>query len=249
MNGTLTTKSYWETYYENKEVDCGEIDRLGSIYDRYWSICINRRTKSVIEIGAFPGRFLSYVAKEFGLHPTALDYQADLTLIEENLHASGIKTYDLINEDFLSWQPKAGYDLVISIGFVEHFDNYYEVIAKHCKILNEGGSVFFQVPNKRLLRKLYGTVADRANLKAHNLDVMSLEVFRNAALRNDMRVEILEYFGPFQFGLHGENRNAFRQLVFHLFRFVFKTLGLNSVVEKYPSKFWSASIICVMKKR
>lgn len=248
-NRSITDRTYWESYYSTKEANTDEVKKLGHVYDKYWPICINSQTKSVIEIGAFPGRYLAYVAKTFDLRPTALDYQSDLTTIAANFRALGIEEFDLLNEDFLDWDCQDTFDFVMSIGFVEHFTNFEDVIAKHCAILNKGGAVFFQIPNKRLLRWLYGCLADRSNLAAHNLNVMSLDVFRQAAVRNNMTIEVLEYFGPFQFGLHGANRNALRLSFFHLFRIVFKKLKLNSVVERFPSRFWSASIICVMRRR
>lgn len=249
INNEITNKPYWELYYKNKTVDIDVIKNTGKVYDHYWSTCINEKTASVIEIGAFPGRYLAYLADKYKLHPTGLDFQSDLSLIEQTFEALGIKDYGLINEDFLKWEAKTKYDLVLSIGFVEHFENYEEVIAKHFQILNENGEVFFQIPNKRYLRKWYGMIADRENLKAHNLRVMSLKVFEQAAIKNGMEIKTLEYFGPFQYALHGMGNNAFRKFMFNASRFLFKTLKLNRLVEKYPSKFWSASIICILKKK
>lgn len=248
-NNEMTDRYYWEQYYKGKSLDLDAIETIGKVYDKYWSVCVDEKTKSVLEIGAFPGRYLTYVSNKYNLRPTGLDFQSDLTLIDKTLRAFGINDFDLINEDFLQWKPSTTYDLVLSIGFVEHFENYDEVISKHSEILNKGGALFFQIPNKRYLRKWYGQIADSDNLKAHNLKVMSLDVFKLAASQNNMEIEILEYVGPFQYGLHGDQMNAFRKLSYKAFKFLFKTLKLNNLVEKYPSKFWSASIICVMRKK
>ena len=248
-NNEITSQSYWEHYYQNNIVNHELNKSLGDIYDKYWTICVNERTKSVIEIGAFPGRYLAYVAKKFNLYPTGLDFQSDLTQIKRNLHASGVFSYELINEDFLKWETKKKYDLVLSFGFIEHFKNYNEVIAKHFQLLNKGSKVFFVIPNKRYLRKWYGLIADRENLKAHNLEVMSVDIFKRAAIQNNMEIEVLEYFGPFQYALHGDTPNTFRNLVYNSFRILFKKFNLNSLVVKYPSKIWSSSIICIMKKK
>jgi 2-polyprenyl-3-methyl-5-hydroxy-6-metoxy-1,4-benzoquinol methylase len=249
FNNEITDKPYWEEYYKKQTADINLIRQNGKVYDKYWSICIDTKTKSVIEIGAFPGRYLSYVADKYNLKPTGLDFQSDLSVIKKNFQVFNIDDYELINEDFLEWKPNKKYDLVLSIGFVEHFKNYEEVITKHFHLMGKNSKIFFHVPNKRYLRKLYGQIADRENLKVHNLEVMSFDVFKRIAEKHNMEIEVLEYFGPFQYGLHGEKPNFLRQFFFQSFRFLFKKLKLNSLVEKHPSKLWSSCIICIMKKK
>ncbi len=244
----ITTKEYWESYYKKSKPIKEKIIQIGSSYDKYWSVFIEKENQTVIEIGATPGNYLAYLSSKYNLYPVALDFQSDTSKISESLEIMGVTDYEIINEDFTSWKPNQEYDRCISLGFIEHFENYFEIIKKHCELLKVGGKVFFTVPNLRFFRKLYGQIADRDNLKAHNLKVMSLDVFRKAAIQNNMEIELLEYVGPFQFGLHGE-LNTFRKIVYKSSRLLFKTLKLSNLTEKYPSKFWSASIICVMRKK
>jgi len=39
------------------------------------------------------------------------------------------------------------YDLVCSFGFIEHFENFLEIIALHDKILKQGGQLIITTPH------------------------------------------------------------------------------------------------------
>ncbi len=245
----LTNKNYWENYYSKSSVSIENLV-IGKTYDHYWDLIFKSDLKTVIEIGAFPGRYLTYVADKYKLEPTAFDFQTDLSIINEYFKLCNIKKYEIISADFFDYSFDKRFDLVMSIGFVEHFENFNQVLKMHCELVNDDGYIFIQVPNKRYLRYFYGFIADYENLKAHNLKVMNKRVF--SSVLNEMGFELLaiDYTGPFQFTLHNYNgRKNFRFLIYKLFRLIFKTFGLNKIVEKFPSKFWSASIVVVGRKK
>jgi hypothetical protein len=119
----------------------------------------------------------------------------------------------------------------------------------HCELVNENGYIFIQVPNKRHLRYFYGILADYKNLKAHNLKAMEKSIYKNVLDKMGFEILAIDYIGPFQYAIHNYNGEFnFRFLIYKLFRFLFKTIGLNKIVEKFPSKFWSASIVVVGRK-
>jgi hypothetical protein len=64
--------------------------------------------------------------------------------------------------------------VVTSFGFVEHFNNYEEVIVKHCELVAPNGYLIITMPNFRYMQWLYHWMFDRANLRIHNTDVMNL---------------------------------------------------------------------------
>lgn len=193
---------------------------------------------------------MTYVADKYKLEPTAFDFQTDLGIIHEYFKLSSIEKYEVISADFFEYSFDKKFDLVMSIGFVEHFENFNQVLKMHCDLVNENGYIFIQVPNKRYLRYFFGVIADYENLKAHNLKVMNKRVFKNVLNEMGFEVLSLDYTGPFQFTIHNHNgRKNIRFLIYKLFRFIFKTIGLNKIVEKFPSKFWSASIVVVARKK
>jgi cyclopropane fatty-acyl-phospholipid synthase-like methyltransferase len=245
----LTSKNYWENYYHKSIVSLDNL-KIGRTYDAYWDLIFESDVKNVIEIGAFPGRYLTYVADKYKVEPTAFDFQTDLGIINEYFKLCNIEKYNVISADFFEYSFEKKYDLVMSIGFVEHFENFNKVLSMQCELVNEGGFIFIQVPNKRYLRYFFGILADSENLKAHNLKVMDKRVFKNVLDEMGFEILALDYTGPFQFTLHNDNgKKNFRFLIYKIFRLIFKTFGLNKIVEKFPSKFWSASIVVVGRKK
>jgi trans-aconitate methyltransferase len=243
----LTNKSYWENYYHKSQVSRQQIEQVCGRYDLFWDQLVaacNQPPKSIIEIGAYPGRYIAYLADRYELEATALDYNSDRTKIEEAFQTMGVTRYDIIQADFLKYEPIRQYDLVISNGFIEHFENYDEVLDRHCKYLAPGGSMLVMIPNKRYLREWYGRVVDYENLKMHNLSCMNLKTFRRFSERNNLDVLSLGYFGGFPYSVH-QKLNFGQKIIHHAFRRVFKYL--NPSIEKRPNKYLSGSIVGIFR--
>jgi len=244
----ITTKSYWESYYSETSANSEQIKRICRPYDLYWEAMVtacSKTPKSIIEIGAYPGRYLAYLASKYGLHPTALDYNSDKSKIKAAFRAMGIDDYEIIQEDFLTFDSDKQYDLVVSIGFIEHFNNYNEVLDKHANLLAPGGSMVVMIPNKRFFRKYYGILCDYSNLKAHNLKCMRLTVFEEFAKRNELEVVHLDYWGGFPYSVH-QTLNFGQKIIYKGTRLFFKKL--NPIIARFPNKFLSSTIIGVFHK-
>ncbi len=205
---TLTSKKYWEDYYKSSNTKKEGIIRICSKYDDRFDTLVETCTRppeTVIEIGAYPGRFLAYISSKYLLKATALDFNSDKSKILDSFAAmKGSELEEIIQADFLQYEPTRQYDLVLSNGFVEHFLNFDEVLNRHLDYLKPGGAMLIMIPNKRYLRKYYGLLVDQANLKAHNLKCMHIKVFRDFALRNDLSIKYLSYYGGFAYRVHQE---------------------------------------------
>ena len=239
----FTQQEYWEKYYSAQKPDVKRINKIVGEYDLYWQKLIDscdHKPESIIEIGAYPGRYLAYLSKKYSLKPTALDYNSDTSKIEECFASFGIEDFELIQADFLNHTTNQKYDIVISNGFVEHFEDFNTVMDLHCKYLSPGGTMLIMIPNKRFLRKYYSYLVDLDNLKIHNLKVMNLEIFRSFAARNSLNIEFLNYYGGFNFNVH-QKLNFFQKLIHRSFRFTFKKI--NPFLAKNPSPYYSSTII------
>ena len=244
-----TDKEYWESYYRDSPIRVETVKRIVGEYNTYWDKLIascSRRPETIIEIGAYPGRYLACLADKYLLKPTALDYNSDVSKIEACFRAFGVSEYTLVQEDFLNYRPDRKYDLVLSNGFAEHFTNYDEVLDRHCSYLAPGGAMLIMIPNKRFLRKYYGLLTDRANLRIHNLDIMRLEVFRNFGMRNHLKTEFIGYHGGFNYNTHQE-LNPVQKGIKRFFRLCFSRL--NPWIRKHPNKYLSSTIIAIYSKR
>ena len=245
----LTDKEYWEKYYSKSSTDRKNIINVVSAYDAYWDILINsnenKLEKSIIEIGGYPGRYLAYLSDKYNLTPTCLDFNSDTTKVKTNMATFEISDYEIIQADVLQYKPLQKYDIVISNGFIEHFEDYATVLDNHYNYLKEGGTMLVMIPNKRGLRKIYGYLVDYKNLKAHNLNCMRKETFQQFANNNNLILLRNEYFGGFPFSVH-QQLNFFQKLIYKTTRLIFKKV--NPYLEKNPSKLYSSAIIAVFKK-
>ena len=244
----LTTQSYWETYYKAKHTDKSHIVNVCSFYESFWDALITKKNKgeTLIEIGGYPGRYLAYLASVYSVKPTCLDYNSNISQIEDSFKTMEVEDYEIIKADFTKHQPEQLYDNVVSNGFIEHFENYDEILDLHCKCLKPGGKMLIMIPNKRYLRKIYGYLCDYENLKIHNLKCMRLSVFKNFANRNNLKVDTLQYYGGFPFSVH-QKLNIFQKVIHKGMRFIFKG-RTNNYLIKHPSKYFSATIIGVFEK-
>lgn len=245
---TLTSRKYWEDYYKLNNIRKDEIIRVCSRYDDLFDIMVDSCSylpETIIEIGAYPGRFLAYLSAKYSLKATALDYNSDKNKIRDSFTAMGGKLEEIIQEDFLKYEPSKKYDLVLSNGFIEHFVNFTEVLDRHLKYLKPGGAMLIMIPNKRYLRKIYGLLVDRANLKVHNLKCMELNVFSNFARRNKMIIKHLSYRDGFAYRVH-QKLNITQKVIYKITRAIFKRL--NPFLEKHPHSLYSGSIVGIFQK-
>jgi len=243
-----TDKNYWQNYYHNINVDKNQIISICSKYDKYWDILFKackHDPKSILEVGAYPGRFIAYVASKYQLKPTALDFIPDSTKIERSFKEMGVSDYEIITDDINSHIPGRKYDLIISLGFIEHFEDYKSVLNKHADMLEDGGAILIIIPNKRGLRKLYGFLCDKKNLEAHNLKCMNKKTFKEFSINNNLKVHLLTYYGSFQYGVH-QKLNYFQLFIYHFVRLL--SIKFKPYIEKYPSWIYSAGIIAIYSK-
>ena len=100
-----TDKKYWQKYYQNTNVDKKQIIAICSKYDKYWDMLFRvckHKPKTILEMGAYPGRFIAYVASKYSLKPTALDFNPDRKKIEKSFKEMGINKYNIIQENLIS---------------------------------------------------------------------------------------------------------------------------------------------------
>lgn len=248
MENNLTTQDYWEDFYRHSPSNRKHIVTLGSRYDSFWDLLVseNPKGKSIIEIGGYPGRYLAYLADKYKVEPTSLDFNSDTPQIQKSFASMGISKYHLFEKDFNKYVPEKLYDCVYSLGFIEHFENYNEILDKHLDYLKPGGRLLVMVPNKKYFRKLYGYLVDYKNLKAHNLKCMNPKTFKDFGLRNNLTLLSVEYIGGFPYTVH-QKLNFLQNLIYKSTRIIFKNL-VNPYLEKHPSKYLSSGLVAIYEK-
>jgi 2-polyprenyl-3-methyl-5-hydroxy-6-metoxy-1,4-benzoquinol methylase len=137
---------------------------------------------SVLEVGCAPGKSLAWVAKVLGARVAGIDYsERGIEVATELLDALGVEA-DLRCEDvFATTFAPGGFDLVYSVGLVEHFDEPARVIESHVRLTKPGGSTLVLVPN---YGGIYGRLQryfDPDNLAIHNLAIMDEPALKSLA--------------------------------------------------------------------
>jgi SAM-dependent methyltransferase len=150
----------------------------------------------VFEIGCAPGRWLVWYAERFAANVTGLEYSArGVELTRNNLRAAAV-TGDVVEGDFfsneLSFEP---FDLVLSLGFIEHFDDIAQAFARHAKFVKRGGRLVVGMPNYRGVTGFFQRWADPAHLRLHNQDAMDPGRYQSFASDNDLRLDDTRFIG------------------------------------------------------
>ena len=148
----------------------------------------------VLDIGCAPGKTLAWAAKIRMAEVTGVDYSANGIRISrwlfEQMKIDGVF---LCEDIFQTTLPEATFDVVISSGFIEHFEDPAEIIDVHIKHVKPGGVVLITIPN---YGGIYGSLQNffnPDNLHLHNLNMMSIDALKKMALNNNYTKNIKAY--------------------------------------------------------
>jgi SAM-dependent methyltransferase len=148
----------------------------------------------VLEAGCAPAKWLVFYAERFGARVTGIEYTPrGAELSRRNLAAAG-RDGEIIEGDFFAVEPRPS-DLVLSLGFIEHFDDLDAAFARHVAFLAPGGRLAIGVPNYTGLLGAIQHAADPEHLALHNRAAMDPELYRAQAARHGLRVERQVYLG------------------------------------------------------
>lgn len=141
----------------------------------------------VLEIGFAPGKLLAYLAARRAAAVAGIDFLKSGVQVAERLFRElGIQG-DLRCEDlFHSSFPDGAFDVVYSLGVVEHFDNPRLVVEHHVRLLRPGGVGLIAIPNYGGLYGQFQSWLDPANLAMHNLEIMNLDALKALASGPDV---------------------------------------------------------------
>ncbi|MGH8372258.1 MAG: class I SAM-dependent methyltransferase [Gammaproteobacteria bacterium] len=178
-------------------------------YDDYllWDVILprfleNRTGQSVVEIGSAPGDFLVALHQRFGLVPYGIEYSpigADLnrrTFTEAGLNPNHVVEADVLAPDTCT-KYQEFFDVVVSRGFIEHFTDPADVIARHLDLLKPGGLLIVGIPNLRGLNYLLSSIFDRHVVAMHNLTIMTRDHLAALFPDNLVMPAFCNYYGTF----------------------------------------------------
>ncbi len=124
-----------------------------------------------LEIGCGGSIWMPHVARRYGWSVAGLDYsEAGQAACRRHLAAAAVEA-ELVRADLLdpAFRPPGRYDAVFSLGFLEHFSDVEEMIARVAACLRPGGLYLAWIPNatgaaERISRRLDAGAGRRARI-------------------------------------------------------------------------------------
>lgn len=221
----------------NKKLDC--------LFRRF----LEKSNKKILEIGCARGKQLIYFAREFGYDVYGIDYSPKgVELANQNLKSAGIDGTILCEDVFITSFKEESFDIVYSMGLIEHFQNPSDIIDAHIKLLKKGGKLIMTVPNFSgvfylTLIKVLGK--KRELLATHNLSIIDKEALNEALRGRGIKILTLNYFGPIDFTLAFSGVRV--RLVLYLMHFLNQVAGYMTFFMP-PSRYFSPYLVLVGEK-
>jgi SAM-dependent methyltransferase len=155
----LTTAEFWgESFWKLEQEPLPEVtfDPLNAEFAEFHARLqrllpgdgpSGRRT--CLEIGCTPGRYLWYLWKYYGYEPHGIEYVAEAAeRSQELLRQAGVPAHVTHADLFTFAVPdEERFDLVLSVGLIEHFRDIGPPLARHVALTRPGGRLLIIVPN------------------------------------------------------------------------------------------------------
>lgn len=197
MPNKLTTKEFWINPNEETQFSRHTDHGIDVLIKKYIPTTKNG---DCLEIGSYPGPFLSTFG-DLGYTLNGIDFHPDNTVGLPNwLQGQGYKIGKFTCEDFFDFNPPMQYDVVASFGFIEHFENFREVIKTHAALVKEDGYLIITTPNFRGgIQNWLHRNFDKKNLALHNTGSMDPVKWKEQLQSEGFEVMYHDYFGDFWF--------------------------------------------------
>jgi len=179
----LASKESWEKRWQQQDLRIEFDPKIAMFVDlhRIFNTYIPKgRNLRFIEIGAYPGQYLWYFHRFFSHQVYGLEYTNDAFLRMQKHPSLREINAKFINADFFEYQPNPAelWDVVASFGFVEHFTDTREVVARHFEFVKPNGLVIIVIPNHA---GLCGTIMKYVDIKKHKThNLMSYDDLENS---------------------------------------------------------------------
>jgi SAM-dependent methyltransferase len=203
-SAALTDPGYWDRYWaavslprEHRRTPRAHyLNAILDVFDRFLPA---DATLTAAEIGGAPGQYLAYLHRSLGYRVTCIDYsRTGCTKTVENFRLLGIGG-DVIQGDITAdVGDLPTFDVVYSLGLIEHFSDRLPVVERHVRLVRPGGYLVLGVPNFRGLTGWFMRVLAPSTYATHEIAAMDLDGWRAFEEAFDLRVLWKDYVGGFE---------------------------------------------------
>jgi SAM-dependent methyltransferase len=146
----------------------------------------------VLELGCAPARWLVWYAERFGALSVGLESSSmGASISRRNLVAAGVPGE--IHEGDLLTADLGTFELVLSLGVIEHFTDVRAAFAQHAAFVKRGGRLVLGMPNFRGLTGFFQRWADPEQLALHNQAAMDVRLYEGLAAKHGLRMDAVRY--------------------------------------------------------
>jgi SAM-dependent methyltransferase len=212
----LTQKDDWSPDYETDDVarrldDIEQFYRANKNIRDLWDFVLlpilrEAGARSAVEIGSAPGQNLVELAKGLAVTPFGIEYTEEGARLNRQLFLRNSISPDNVHcEDFFSPAIDAlrgSFDVALSFGFVEHFDDPIIVIKRQIDLCRTGGYVVIVIPNLQGLYYWWNRFFNPHVIETHNIAMMKDNAFfKMCESIGNLQVVFRGLVGAFDYGL------------------------------------------------
>lgn len=200
----LTGAEYWDRYWSRVTLprEYRHTPRayyLNAILDVFDGWLPTDAGLSAAEIGGAPGQYLAYLHRKLGYRVTCIDF-SDIGCVKtaENFRLLGIPG-DVIQADITAdVGALPAFDVVYSLGLIEHFADRRRVVENHVRLVKPGGYLVLGVPNFQGLTGWFMRTLAPSTYGTHEIGAMDLDAWSEFERAFTLRVLWKEYVGGFE---------------------------------------------------
>ncbi len=256
-------EDYWSSVWKNTELpepinplNKGLKNHIIIEFDKIFKKVLGNfdlKGKKILEVGCGNSVWLPYLSKTFNLVPTGLDYsefgcEQERRIFQRDAIKGEVYCADMFNPPV---ELLGSFDIVLSMGVVEHFDDTSAAIMSLKKFLKKDGMIITTIPNNTGLLGWLQKIINKPIYDIHN--IIDKEDLEKAHFKNNFNVIFSEYVVGV--GLH-VNLDAKDEPVrkLKLKKWIVKVLSLittcfwffeMNIFRIPPSKMFSPAVILI----
>lgn len=240
-NNDKASKEYWDGVWQSSKRQIVDLRnyyhyRMESIFKKFIPLY-----SKVLEVGCGNSKWLPYFAKYYHSEVWGIDYSKDgVELAKQNLVYQSVKGNIILGDIFTNNEiPKDYFDVVLSLGFIEHFNNAFETTELIKSFVKSQGLIITLVPNLEGWIGWLHKVIDLQVYKMHLVvDPKKLDLIHTyTGLKV---VNSAEYLGVFSIGVVNFNRIR-KQLPRFIDRFFWLSIQIFQQTICLPFRFTGLS--------
>jgi 2-polyprenyl-3-methyl-5-hydroxy-6-metoxy-1,4-benzoquinol methylase len=253
----LTDREYWENRWKRvrepkeirKDTKHAVNSELVKIFDTYLP---HQKGLTILEIGGAPGQFLAYFAREFGYSAHAIDYSTiGCDKMREAFEGVNLDVTIYNRDIFSDLSDLPQFDIVFSMGFIEHFSDLDAIVGKHVELLKVQGTLVLGVPNYRGISQIVLKRLAPQKLAMHNLETMDAKSWESFEKKQGLQTIFKAYIGGFNPGSFRRCENpTLKNLSIRFFFKIVRILITDrfTFLRNFNSIYWSAYLLGIYRK-